>query len=994
MNTAQSLKDQILSIFKDGIKETHIHCPLVGFRYNILDIISRYGKVMYVVKSNQVKAITQFLEAWNEFKTDVDNAVYPEDISKRRFESPITITSEDFLLWLMSNTNDYTFTNVIIFEEGLEINEKSKGIYHLWRLHVEKKPTILFFSDPHESIKSIIPMSHYKHQVKVKYLSEDLPESLLYDKVALLILNNYKFLVSRRGTKGCCIVVFIASIYQEIKIKERLSQIKDYVFSTLSDSPDILIKPITSAQFRAQIILTNTPYDVRSLSDVSVVIDLMTEEVNGTIRNISKYQATQRRRRVTVNGGVCYRMVSIKSFNSLPRVHTDVIRDTVILKIINKNVDEKDLRLLLGGDFENKTKLYQDMGFLDPEEMKLTTLGLKASNVFLKPRNFRFLNEWNKHELPLFPAVLITSLMEIGDHRYFLSSDRDAYSQYYGKDDMETFLNVIMNMFNEYKGVPDKTIESVSWVKEWSDLYNMDPKSFITIVSVINNTIRDLSYQGYEINTAPFDTKKALNYARDLIVNSHIVATLKKDKNYIDTNGYKYIFGGILRHSLLQDFPKKIAILAYTDTEVHKTRRALLVASTQKEVKVPILALLSYIDINKMIYIRSKLFKGVKPRDYIDDGDKVVRLISKKYIKSQINTADDISDPKTNFGVVYGPWYSPESPITRYVIRDGDFYTSNEIVEIEADKDTFSSNLTNKILPSRPMDSILSATVEWRERSNMLLATDYITEYVSDGESVIYIGNFNDHLSEHFPMVKFIVYSPSRGQSRDRVDYRRMFDLKNILNIDSVRVHIIHEGKNIRSTIEIIKQLKPKGALVRFSPSKYQNKTDFFEGELTTIPFSSMDSNETAVIIKPPYNIVSYDLNEYRSRMYYHNLILRQWKRFSPTVPFPRRDNLQRPERDYLCFDECYDCRREIGIHQAFLERKYTQRTYDKKLGIYDEIDKLSISLKHNRSLYYGLHGTFTSFRYSIDDRRAKYRARSTRMTSSFSMRSGLRIRT
>lgn len=989
MNTARSLKDQILTIFKNGVKEAHIHCPLVGFRYNILDIISRYGKVMYVVKSNQVKAITQFLETWSEFRTDVDSAVYPEDISKRRFESPITITSEDFLLYLMSNTNDYTFTNVIIFEEGLEINEKSKGIYHLWRLHVEKKPTILFFSDPHESIKSIIPISHYKYQVKVKYLSENLSESLLYDKVALLILNNYKFLVSRKGTKGCCIVVFIANIYQEIQIKERLSQIKDYVFSTLSDDPDILIKPIQKAQFRAQIILTNTPYDVRSLSDVSVVIDLMTEEINNTIRNISKYQAMQRRRRITVNGGVCYRMISIESFNSLPRVHTYTIKDTVTLKIINKNVDEKDIRLLLGGDFEDKTKLYQDMGFLDREELRLTPLGLKASNVFLKPRNFRFLNEWNKHELPLFPAVLITSLMEIGDHRYFLSKNRDAYSQYYGKDDIETFLNVIMNMFNEYKGVPDKTIENISWVQEWSNLYNMDPKSIITIVSVINDTIRDLSYQGYEVNTAPFDIKKALNYARDLIVNSHITATLKKDKSYVDTNGYIYIFGGIMRHSLLQDFPKKIAILAYTGTEVHKTRHALLIASTQKEVKVPILAILSYVDINKMIDIRSELFKGVKPQDYIDK-----KGVSEQYTKSQINTADDISNPRTNFGVVYGPWYSPESPITHYVIRDGDFYTSDEIIEIEAKKDAFSSGLTDRKLPSRPMDSILSATVEWRERSSMLIATDYIAKYVSDGESVVYIGNFNDHLSEHFPMVKFIVYSSSRGQSRDRVDYRRMFDLEKILNIESSRVHIIHEGKDIRSTIEIVKQLKPKGALVRFNPSKYVDKIDFFEGEIITIPFSSMDSNETAVIIKPPYNVLIYDLKKYRSRMYYHNLILRQWKRFSPTVPFPRRDNLQRPERDYLCFDECYDCRREIGIHQTFLERKYTGKTYDKKLGIYDEIDKLSISLKHNRSLYYGLHGTFTSFRYSIDERRAKYRARSTQRPSSFSMRSGLRIRT
>ena len=108
--------------------------------------------------------------------------------------------------------------------------------------------------------------------------------------------------------------------------------------------------------------------------------------------------------------------------------------------------------------------------------------------------------------------------------------------------------------------------------------------------------------------------------------------------------------------------------------------------------------------------------------------------------------------------------------------------------------------------------------------------------------------------------------------------------------------------------------------------------------------------------------------------MFYHNLVNRQWRMYNPPVPFPSRDNLYKPERDFITHDRCYDCRRELEIHLNYLIRDNKKQAYDDKLESYDAIDELSLALRHRKSLYYKMHGMFTSFNRSMEHKRNQYR--------------------
>lgn len=963
------LRDSLLTLVKKN-RQLHIYSPDIHVRYLVLKILSKVASVFYVTKNEHTEAIAKFLNQWEDFGVFVQSAVYLKDSEQKKFSASLVVASEEYIYHRLSNTKDMTFTKLLIFEEGLELTAESKYIYQIWKHHVDNKPRLIYFDRPENTkpTNKVYGFSHRDLQTVVVYLNTDPTPDQIYDRVTSLILKQYAVL-----NRGCCIVVFVANIDQELELRDRLFQIADYIISTISGGRLNTI-PTSETPFRPRVIITNHEHDVRSLSDVSIVVDLMMEEYNNEIRYISKHRARLRLERVNMEGGRCYRMMTFKTYNAHPATHIQNLHPHHHLRLMDRSkTHHRGIEIELGKRTLKKLiESYFFLGLMDNKNL-VTTLGRKASKIAVQPKTFRFIHDWNEKGYKIFPAVIIAALLEMGKHGYFLTPDsyafrarmlyKERYNSYYGRDDIATFLNVYTDMLNSYGGFPDLTeVEDIIWLQNWTNERDLDYNSLRKITLDITRILRDFNLASYEFTLGGFNTKKASDVTRDIVSTTHTnVHWSDQKQGYLDSAKNRYIFGPENYHTLQHDEVEDLIVLEFSidiENKSNKNRYIKLAMAKEPAPKDSVPIPPTFTQIEEAIVIWSKYMNTITPESYIDRNIKSSD-IKDKIIDNQVKNTK-LMAPK------YSDWFESTPRINTFVTRDGYMYTEAEIVAVDTprspgqfEEEEINIVSTSPALKHRSIEILISAVVSWEQRGYMLLEREYITQYVKNGESVVYVGFINEALALSFPDVIF---------------YELEFSDTKELEKAPTGAHLIVTDESYPENYSShIDKLKPKSALFVFRPNQNREKYLHYPGLIKIVPFMNKESTETRIIVDQPHNkkLIEYDVNTYLDQMYYHNLVRRQTRTYRPSIGFPARNNYKRPEKDYLVHDTCYDCRREGEIHIHYLARKNKGKAYDKKLSLYSEIEEISFALKHDRSLYYGMHGRFTGA--SVPERRELY---------------------
>lgn len=981
---SSSIQNQIIGLVKRN-RSLYLHCPDLSIRYLSLRFLSRIASVFYLVPGEHVESVGYFLDQWEEFSTSVDSVIYPRDFGKTHFNRELTVTSPEFLSNLMINQKEYNFTTAVVIDPELEKTPEVTQIFSLWKGNSGSKFRLVFFVNPDPTHDQIHPLIHYPHQVTIIYLSKEwaLPEERhssprFYRKASDLIKKQY---VRLDPEEGCCIVVFVANLDQELKLRSHLFSIEDYLLSTLTESPEELTKEIETRKFRPRVILTNHSADVRGLSDVSVVIDLMMEEFQNQVRYISKDKARQRLERINLSPGRCYRLITLERYRSLSERSSDPLSEHHHLPLLQSERHRQILQALIGRkSYRENLEYYQKLHLVTPE-FSLTQKGLQGQRVPIKMSTWSLIWEWNQKGYPLLPIVITSGLLEISEPSYFQIRGEtyrertdhltQCYQYFYGRDDIETFNRVYLDLIEDYAGFPKSDDpQGIKWLEDWARGKSLDYSVLRRINRTIERIYQELNYLGYRIAVQKFDPETISIQVAEVGSSVYPTATWDSSEDtWVDSKGNRYFFGDFHHHTLRVDSPKKILVLS--DQEGEKGRHLKLVVNADPVKGTELVEIPNTNQIDRLITLRSNLIEGIGMKSYFDSS------VSPELQENQRKNIQMLSER-------YQSFFDSNPPINNYTLIDQSFYTLKEGKEIDRSlEEEGKGDLVAEIkddspkLPHRSIQFVLDATVRWSNRGYYLTVLEYLSTLPSQSQIVI-VGRFNPYLSRSFPEQEFHLLSSS-GRSFQNLHYRGIYSSSKLeqlgKELDQYYL-IINETWSLKDFTELDPTLKsqpPQGLWLRVDLDQTRaDSVQFYSGKLFTIPFLEKESMEVAMVVTPPYQKREYNLTQYRDQLFYHNLIRRQWSYYVPLVNFPRRDNYIKPEREYQAFDQCYDCSRELDIHLTYLKSKYGSQPYDRKIELYQEFDRISFALKHRRSLYFGLHGRFNYL--PIDRRREMYR--------------------
>lgn len=942
---ATTLASKITSLLAPPeVSEVHLDVKKQINKYRILQILSSKHKIYYVIPSKSVISIARLLEILFRQKVGyhLDDEVFAED-------SNLIVTDDTHLLKMISYEEPYTFAKVVVMDEGLELTEKGEVSYILWHASSKQKFKFLFFSSDHSASSfPVYSIDTASNSIDVIYTETDLKGDALLNQVAEQIILEYAVL-----SRGCCIIVFIAGIEHQIGIKKRLYQLQMQTVSLLDLGYEGL--KVIKKDDRPKIILTDRETDVNALSDISVIIDLMLEERNGRYQYISKHRAQRRAKRINLAAGRCFRMISKKTYEQLHPYHfAEVIQqDYLMLRLLQHGLSPNQIHHYLSIPLERvyeRLELYRRMTLINKHN-KLLFLGQQHLDMNVKAEVFNFINRWYKDEHSLFPAVVVAGLLEHGRPDYFqidrsknhheIKRDVNRYQYYIEEDDLATYLKLYSDLMEDFRGLPDLTREKdVQFLMKWTEERQLDYEPIRKITNNINRLLQQLDQRKYSLSLGSFNQKKVLALSKRYTRYTHTVVNRDKNSKYYDDRGNEYLFGDYHLNTLRQDLPASIIVLEYETAENNPKKRYIKLAinnHASSKPKVPDVEPYSIDSIEKNIEIGLEVFSNLTLEDYI------INPTPTKLKNAQLMA------PK------YQQWFSPTQPIFETVFINDEVYTKAENEQIKTNVG-YKGVLTERGLPHRDISDVFDITLNWPERGYHLIEKEFLISY--GDERVVYVGplraDFNI-LLDLYPEMEFIV-AASNAPLREHVINVGDIDLLDHSQYEGALL-ISHE-RDIQKNLDLITKLKPQVALV---PFELKSDLKYYRGELVTVPFQPKGSHLT-YLRTDAKEMVDYKYQDYLDRIFYHNLIIRQWHQFDHAI-INKKDNKTAPNRQDEAVDKCYDCSREVHIHEEFL-KKYN-KNFNTQM-IRDEINNLSTFLSGIRSLYKPPHGVLPNYEIAI----------------------------
>ncbi len=314
---------------------------------------------------------------------------------------------------------------------------------------------------------------------------------------------------------------------------------------------------------RKIIIATNIAETAITIQDIGVVIDTLVEklaeasEAGGLRLNsvfISKSSAKQRCGRTgrTMNG-ICYRMTTLKFYNTLKEQRKNELERipiyNLIIEFLNVGLHPGKIFPNISKRAKDATKLLKRLGMVN-EYNKITEIGKFAVNFPLGVRNAVIIWKWKEKKLPLFPSIVIATLIDSYqppymsyprrkedelpfDYQIRMEAHREKYfEKFEGESDVATMLNWWHDLM-DYIGGP---MAPISDVKEWAVANSFDFRKLREVFNIINQSISTLKRLKFKFKIGPFTTEGALKELKPIIseVYSDLIVEHVGGTNYVN----------------------------------------------------------------------------------------------------------------------------------------------------------------------------------------------------------------------------------------------------------------------------------------------------------------------------------------------------------------------------------------------------------------------------------------------------------------------------
>jgi HrpA-like RNA helicase len=409
------------------------------------------------------------------------------------------------------------------------------------------------------------------YPIEYNYIHQDLntDDGSLYNETALKTVNIH---TTTKLTDGH-ILVFAPGATEVETITNQIFQLLEYdktvdiipAFSALTQAEIELIYQQKEG-IRKIIIATNIAEMSITIENIGFVVDTMLEKRSETsfsggfrltTHYISKDSAKQRSGRTgRTRSGVSYRMCTLEKYESFEE-HRPMEIDRVpifelVMELLDIGLDPQEI--ITGTSkqrIQDSTTLLKRLELIKMVDGKVhvTDLGHFAPQFQFSVKNATFLWKWIEAGHPVFPGIVVASLIDSYGPSYFwqprkkpdmsidvyntmIKEHRQRYfSRFIGYNDLETCLNMWRDLTSSLRGIVGDQRQIAQWAKENS----MNNKKIKELLLIVNQTIGKLK-NSIDIKIGPFTTEGVMKAARPIlkIVYSDQILLNKRGVNYVN----------------------------------------------------------------------------------------------------------------------------------------------------------------------------------------------------------------------------------------------------------------------------------------------------------------------------------------------------------------------------------------------------------------------------------------------------------------------------
>ena len=301
---------------------------------------------------------------------------------------------------------------------------------------------------------------------------------------------------------------------------------------------------------RKIVIATNIAETSITIEGINLVIDSMMEKRSETsstggsrlaLHYISQSSAIQREGRTGRTGpGNCYRMCKPDFYVQLelnrPEEITRVPIYNTVMELIEVGLKPSDVLVNLDKRLIRKAITLLTQLKLIKQDGYVTKAGSFVTNFPLGVRNATILWLWAQKKHPLYPGIVVLSLLDSYGPSYFwyppktygqnyseylqmlMSHKEEYFSDIEGYSDVETILNMWNKFTSEMGGPQAKPREITKWSTQ-NSINNRKLKEALRIINQVKNSMeRIYSPEGlkYKVEVARFTSKGVINALRPL----------------------------------------------------------------------------------------------------------------------------------------------------------------------------------------------------------------------------------------------------------------------------------------------------------------------------------------------------------------------------------------------------------------------------------------------------------------------------------------------
>ena len=589
--------DEILDLI-DGNLVIQINAATgSGKSIGIPKAISEQGKRVFVSVPTRVSAISlsSYLQSLN---TDV-SVGYAADgtCSYDKYTRVVYATSGHMRRKMLNcfskgsiKNRGLNFTDVLVLDETHSGSLDNSVILSLWMYAYKHKmhvPTLVLLSATPSKLHIKPEPVIYTVPVPTPFHVEtvyDAPDDNfdIYTHAKDIVLSNHN-----GGIQGDFLIFVPGSKEAEdlvTQLKSEISEEDAVILPAYSALNSNELKLIYSAvgNKRKIIVATNIAESSITIEGLVMVIDTMycreaTVSPSGAIRletcKITKSSAQQRLGRVgRTSRGICCRLISEKDYDELddhrkPEIERMPIHNTV-MEFLKAGIDPVDAIVGIHPDRVSESiQLLTRLNMLDNDSGKIivTPCGDFAPTVPLGVRNACFLWRWIQQGLPLYPGIVVASLIDSHSTGYFYvprkrqnmsqieyNSFCDAYitktfKHWVGVTPLHTYLNMWKAFTTSFARFHYRLIDNPSSVNfnKWTGKNSVNQRQLCDLVSIISQTYRIVSSNNKRNHVSIIDTDMIMTNSipifQDIYQDNAITPNYRGDLCH-PISGVKHVF--------------------------------------------------------------------------------------------------------------------------------------------------------------------------------------------------------------------------------------------------------------------------------------------------------------------------------------------------------------------------------------------------------------------------------------------------------------------